>query len=296
VTGHTPLAALGLPAPEDSLAEEGFAHVLERTSIVPEVAVVLGSGLGDAVRADVESDREFVFSSLPGFPSSSVPGHAGRLVMGKLYGVPAAVFLGRIHLYEGHGIGSTTLIPRLATLLGANTLVLTNAAGGIGPGLRVGQLMLITDHINLLGANPLTGWRFPNGQPAFADLSAVYTPKLREMAEAAATEAGVDIASGVYAGLPGPSYETPAEIRYLRGIGADAVGMSTVPEAVAAAALRREVLAISCITNVAGAQDTHEDVLAAAAKAGPNLRAVLERVLSGLGKIEPEPKEERRGL
>src|SRR5207302_1554544 len=154
---------------------------------------------------------ELAFQSLPGFPPSSVPGHAGRLGLGELHGVPAAVFQGRIHFYEGHGIGSTTLIPRLAAALGAGTIVLTNASGGLDPGMRVGQLMLIQDHLNLLGANPLWGWRYPDGQPAFVDLSAVYSRRLFDLAARAALEAGIEVLQGVYAALSGPTFETPAE-------------------------------------------------------------------------------------
>jgi purine-nucleoside phosphorylase len=247
------------------------------------VALVLGSGLGDAVAEDVRAERELAYRELPGFPPSSVPGHAGRLVLGHLYGVPAAVFRGRVHYYEGRGIGATTLIPRVAAALGAHSLVLTNAAGGLDRSMRPGQLLLIEDHLNFLGVNPLTGWTFPGGTPAFVPLSAVYDPDLRALALEAAAEAGVGVLRGVYAALPGPSYETPAETRFLRSAGADAVGMSTVPEAVAARALGLRVLGISCITNVAGTEDTHEEVLAAARAAAAALRALLSRVIPRIG-------------
>ncbi len=273
----------GHPGPRDTFAEEGAALVRERSSISPTMAIVLGSGLGDAVADDVVPDREFSYHALPGFPPSSVTGHASRLVMGHLYGVPAAVFLGRVHLYEGHGMDATTLIPRLAAELGANTLVLTNAAGGLAPELKRGALMLIEDHLNFLGANPLFGWRYPGGQSAFVSLAATYDRELLAMAERAARDEGIDMARGVYAALPGPSYETPAETRFLAGAGAQAVGMSTVPEAVAAAALGLRVLAISCITNAAGADDTHDHVLAAAREATLRLRALMGRIVPQLG-------------
>jgi purine-nucleoside phosphorylase len=275
------------PSPGDNLPEEGAALIRERCDLVPAVALVLGSGLSAGVEADQTACHYFAYQGLPGFPPPSVPGHPGRLTLGELYGVPAAVFRGRIHLFEGHGVAAATLITRLAAALGARALILTNAAGGLGHGLRRGQLMVIGDHLNFQGVNPLAGWRRPDGTPAFVDLGHVYDPSLREQAESAAAAAGLDIATGVYAAVPGPTYETPAETRFLSMAGADAVGMSTVPEATAAAALGLRVLAVSCITNVAGAQDTHEDVLAAAAKAGPNLRAVLERVLPGLGRSNP---------
>jgi purine-nucleoside phosphorylase len=202
--------------------------------------------------------------------------------MGELYGVPVAVFRGRIHYYEGHGIAAATLIPRVAASLGARTLVLTNAAGGLDRSMRVGQLMLIEDHINLLGVNPLTGWTFSGGQPAFVDLSSVYDRDLRALAREGAAQAGIDVAHGVYVALPGPSYETKAETSFLRGAGADAVGMSTVPEAVAAIALGMKVLAISLISNVAGTESTHEDVLEAGRRAADDLRAILAFVVPRL--------------
>jgi purine-nucleoside phosphorylase len=270
------------PGPGDTTAEEGVALIRERCDLSPSVAVVLGSGLGDAVAGDLDGCHEFAYEGLPGFPSSRVPGHAGRLRLGDLYGVPAAAFMGRIHLYEGLGVGSATLIPRLAAGLGARILVLSNAAGGLAPALRPGQLMLIRDHLNFLGVNPLTGWRFQDGTPAFVHLSSVYDPELRSMAEDAAAEGGVDLGAGVYAALPGPSYETPAETRFLSQAGADAVGMSTVPEAVAGAALGLRVLGLSCITNAAGVESSHEDVLATARQGAEGLQAILRGVLPRL--------------
>jgi purine-nucleoside phosphorylase len=271
--------AVAMPGPGDTYAEEGVALIRERCDVVPAVAVVLGSGLGDAVSADVAVCHEFVFQALPGFPPATVPGHAGRLLLGSLYGVPAAVFQGRIHYYEGHGIAATTLIPRLCAALGARTLVLTNAAGGLDPTMRAGQLMLITDHINLLGVNPLFGWRWPDGSPAFVDLSGVYRESLRRLAAEAAEANEIDVRSGVYVGLSGPSYETPAETRFLVSAGGHAVGMSTVPEAAAAAALGLPVLGVSCVTNVAGTEASHEEVLATAKAASQDLRTILSNVL-----------------
>ena len=199
--------------------------------------------------------------------------------MGRLYDVPVAVFLGRIHYYEGHGIASTTLIPRLSAALGASVLVLTNASGGLNSALGVGRLMFLTDHLNFLGVNPLAGWRLADGGPAFVDLSAVYDRELLALAEAAAREQGVSVARGVYVALPGPSYETPAETGFLARAGGDAVGMSTVPEAVAGVAIGMRVLGISCVTNVAGSAATHQDVLASARAAASDLRKILARLL-----------------
>lgn len=275
-----------LPGPGDTHAEEIVALIRERSSIDPVVGVVLGSGLGDAVAGDVQTDHELSFEALPGFPPPTVPGHAGRLLLGSLYEAPAAVFLGRVHLYEGHGIASTTLIPQVCAALGARMLILTNAAGGLDEGMAVGQLMLIRDHINLLGVNPLSGWRFPDGTPAFVDLADVYDPGLLGIAEEVAAAEGLGVASGVYAAVPGPSYETPAEIEMLSRLGAQAVGMSTIPEAVAAAALGLSVLGISCITDVAGTELSHEEVLAAASKAAPDLRTILAGVIPRLGQSQ----------
>ena len=288
-----PVRARSLIGPGDLYPEEGAALVRERTDLIPDVAVVLGSGLGDAVAADVAAEHEFAFEGLPGFPPPSVPGHPGRMTLGELYGLTAAVFLGRVHYYEGHGVGSTTLISRLVTALGARTLILTNAAGGLDPAMRVGQLMLITDHLNAMGVNPLFGWKLPSGEPAFVDLSEVYDRRLLALARGAAEEAGIDVAQGVYAAVSGPSYETPAETAALRGMGADAVGMSTVPEAAAGAALGLSVLGISCITDVAGTELTHQEVLEAAAAAAPDLRAILEGVLRRMAKPDPERDQER---
>lgn len=273
----------GVPGPGDAWDEEGARLVRERTSLLPSVALVTGSGLGEAVLEDVGPHEGFAYGSLPGFPPPSVPGHQGRLLLGHLHGVPAAVFLGRVHYYEGHGVGATTLIPRLARALGARVLLLTNAAGALRPGLRAGQLMLVEDHLNFLGVNPLAGWRFPDGTPAFVDLSRVYDPELRALAQDAARRAGVELARGVYAAVPGPSYETPAERRFLASAGADAVGMSTVPEAVAGVALGMRVLAISCITNVVGEPTSHQEVLGAARGSGRLLRRLLSALLPALG-------------
>jgi len=267
------------PSPGGDEPERGAALVAGRTAVRPAVAIVLGSGLGVALEEDMETDAEFPFGELPGFPTASVPGHAGRLRIGTLYGVPVAAFFGRVHFYEGHGIAATTLIPRLAAAMGAHTIVLTNACGGLDPAMRVGQLMVISDHLNEMGVNPLFGWRLPDGAPAFVDISRVYDAALLEAARAAAEEAGIDVRVGVYAAVSGPSYETPAETTALARLGADAVGMSTVPEAVAAAALGLRVLGISCITDVAGTELTHEEVLAAATGAAPDLRAILRRAI-----------------
>ncbi len=267
--------------PPDDRSADAAAAVAQRSSILPAVAVVLGSGLGAALGPDaLRADATIAYADLPGFPRASVPGHAGRLTVGSLFGVSAAVFAGRVHFYEGHGMAAATLIPRLAAALGARILVLTNAAGGLESDMRPGDLMLLSDHINLMGANPLTGWRRGDGTPAFVDLTHVYDPGLRQAALAVAQREGVRLRTGVYAAFPGPSYETPAEHAMARTLGASAVGMSTVPEAVAAAALGLRTLAVSCVTNVAGEPTSHQEVLAAATAASANLARLLAGILA----------------
>jgi purine-nucleoside phosphorylase len=275
--------APALPGPGDTEAQEGVALIRERCDLVPDAALVLGSGLASSVGPELDPCHEFAFATLPGFPPPSVPGHAGKLAMGHLHGTPVAVFFGRIHYYEGHGIVAATLVSRLCAGLGARTMILTNAAGGLRPELEPGQLMLIRDHINFQGVNPLTGWRLPDGSPAFVDLSAVYPPGLREAAERSARAAGVHVGTGVYVGMSGPSYETPAEIRMLRTAGADLVGMSTVMEAIAACHLGAEVLGISMVSNpAAGLTDEpidHQAVLTATGASAAQVGALLSDLL-----------------
>jgi purine-nucleoside phosphorylase len=250
--------------PVEDRSAEAAAAIMERISTRPRVALVLGSGLGSAIGADaLESSADIPYADIPGFPPASVPGHAARVTIGRLFGVPAAVFSGRVHFYEGHGMAGPTLIPRLSEAIGARTLILTNAAGGLLPDMAPGDLMLLTDHLNLMGANPLTGWRFADGTPAFVDLTTVYDPRLRDVALEVARHEGIALRTGVYAAFSGPSYETPAEHAMARAVGASAVGMSTVPEAVAAVALGLATVAVSCITNVVGQPTSHEVVLAA---------------------------------
>lgn len=269
--------------PGGDRSDEAAALVGQRSSVRPLVAVVLGSGLGAAIGPDVLApDASFAYGDLPGFPPPAVPGHAARLTLGALFGVPAAVFAGRVHLYEGHGVAGPTLIPRLAHALGARLMVLTNAAGGLDPDMHAGDLMLLTDHVNLMGANPLTGWTFADGTPAFVDLTSVYDPALRARALAVADREGIGLRSGVYAAFSGPSYETPAEHAMARTLGANAVGMSTVPEAVAGVALGMRTLAISCITNVVGRPTSHEEVLAAGTGASAKLARLLAGILGAL--------------
>lgn len=260
------------------------AHELEMMAgdVRPRAIVVLGSGLG-AVVDSMDVSSEAPFSALPGFADSGVAGHEGRFVFGGMDGVPVMVMVGRIHLYEGHSAGKVTLPVRAARMLGCDVMVATNAAGGIAPGLRVGQTMMISDHINLMGANPLAGPNLDELGVRFPPMADAYSPRLRALARGEAAELGMDLAEGVYAGVLGPSYETAAEIRYLRTIGADAVGMSTVPEVIAARHAGMEVAAFSLIANVAGeTSDSHQAVLSAVEAGTPALAALLTAILARL--------------
>lgn len=276
---------VAVATPGDRFAEEGTDLVRRSSAVTPRLAAILGSGLGSAIGPDaLVADGQVAFRDLPGFPPSSVPGHSGRLVLGSLFDVPAAVFFGRVHFYEGHGMAGPTLLPRLAAALGASVLIVTNAAGGLDRSMHPGDLMLIRDHINHMGANPLLGWRFPDGTPAFVDLRDVYDADLRGAASVAATRAGVPLREGVYIAFSGPSYETPAETAAARSWGGDAVGMSTVPEAVAARALGLRTLGISCVTNLVGEPVTHHDVLEAGTRASASLAAILAELVPVIGK------------
>jgi purine-nucleoside phosphorylase len=264
--------------PGDALAEEGAAAVRAVTDVVPEAAIVMGSGLAKAV-AGMEEAREVPYEHLPGFPEPTVPGHAGALRVGTLGGVPTTAFLGRIHYYEGHTMSLVTLPVRLAAALGAGTLVVTAAVGGLDPSLEPGSLVVGVDHLNFLGENPLRGWRGPDGRPPFVDLSAAYDTALAEEAIAAADAIGLPVARGVYAAMSGPSYETPAEIAFLRRSGATVVGMSVVPEALAAAALGLRCVGLFCVTNQVGGRVTHAEVTEVAGAFAPRMGRLLERLL-----------------
>lgn len=216
----------------------------------PEVALVLGSGLG-ALGDRIEDAVSIAYGELPGMPTSAVVGHAGRFRSGHLSGKRVIAMQGRVHLYEGHGAEQVVFGVRLMLQLGARTLIISNAAGGIRADLAPGSLMLIEDHLNLTGHNPLCGRNDPALGVRFPDMSAAYDPALLACAQAVAARTGVQVSRGVYAGLLGPSYETPAEIRMLRTLGADAVGMSTVLEVIAARHMGARVLGVSCVTNPA---------------------------------------------
>jgi purine-nucleoside phosphorylase len=250
-----------------------------------KVGVVLGSGLGGLAGA-LEERRETPYASIPGWPASTAEGHAGKLVEGRIGSTEVVVLAGRAHLYEGYSAREVTFGIRELHQRGVRALVLTNAAGGINLKYQPGELVLISDHINLLGANPLTGPNDDSLGPRFPDMSEAYSREYRELARRAGAGLGLALAEGVYAAVPGPSYETPAEIRYLRAIGADLVGMSTVPETIAANHLGMKVLGISCVTNMAAGvlprRLDHAEVLATGARVQETLTALLHAVLPGL--------------
>jgi inosine/guanosine/xanthosine phosphorylase family protein len=231
------------------------------TDLVPRVGVVLGSGLGPALASDLEEEGSFAFTDLPGFPPTGVPGHAGRLVLGRLAGVAVAAFFGRVHFYEGHGLDVPALLPRLARALGAETMLLTAAVGGLEPGLAAGTVVVLTDHLNMMGTAPMRGWRYADGMPAFVGLHGAYDPALANLAIERAGAIGVRAAPGVYAAMSGPAYETPAEVAFLRQAGATVVGMSMVPEAVPARALEMRVLGLCSVTNAIGEPVEHDEVV-----------------------------------
>jgi len=251
----------GLPAPGDDLAEQAAAAVRALSDLEPRAGIVLGSGLGPALGDALEGSVSVSFTDLPGFPPSGVPGHAGKLVMGRLAGVPVAAFFGRVHFYEGHGMDVPALLPRLARELGADTMVLTAAVGGLVPGEAAGTVVILRDHVNMMGVAPLRGWRYPDGMPTFISATAIYDPALRDLAFERAGVLGVESSIGVYAAMSGPAYETPTELALLQQTGATVVGMSMVPEALPAAALEMRVLGLCSLTNAFGEHVEHEDVV-----------------------------------
>ena len=252
--------------------------IASKTSLRPKVAVVLGSGLG-AFADSLQAATVVPYTEIPGWPASTAIGHAGKLVIGTIDGVAVAALAGRAHLYEGYTAQQAVYSVRAFRALGVESLILTNAAGGIKAGFGPGTLVLLSDHINLLGQNPLSGPNDDSLGPRFPDMSEAYSKALRAIGKAAAAEIGLDLPEGVYAAVPGPSYETPAEIRYLRAVGADLVGMSTVPETIAANHMGMKVLGISCVTNhAAGVIDrklNHVEVL----EVGERMKGILIELL-----------------
>lgn len=266
-------------------AEEAAKFIRQRTRLEPRVGLVLGSGLG-AFADELAQATALSYADIPHFPRPTAEGHAGRLVIGHCGPAVVAALQGRVHYYEGHSIHDVVLPVRVLGRLGIRTLLLTNAAGGINLKLKECGLLVIRDHINLQGTNPLRGPNDDRFGPRFVDLTEAYAKRLAAVAREEARKLGMELFEGVYACLPGPNYETPAEIRYLRTIGADVVGMSTVPEVMAARHMGVEVLAVSCVTNMAaGILDkkiTHAEVLAAGERVRGQFTALLRAVLPRL--------------
>ena len=274
-----------VPADQPALIEALVAAVRTRTDLVPEVGIVLGSGLG-GLADDLEDPVAIAFADLPGWPAATAPGHAGRLLLGRLGGRVVVMLQGRFHLYEGNHPGLVVQPVLLFKALGASVVVLTNAAGGLDPSFGPGTLLVMSDHINLTGMNPLLGRNADALGERFPDLTDAWSPRLRQALRAAGEEVGVPLSEGIYVGLTGPNYETPAEVRMLAAMGGHAVGMSTVLECIAARWVGLEVCGVSLVTNAgagySGEPLTHEEVMEAGAEAGPRLAKVIRRFLVDL--------------
>jgi purine-nucleoside phosphorylase len=265
--------------------ESAAAFLRARTVRFPSTAIVLGSGLG-AFGDRLEQPMVVPYAEIPHWPPSKIVGHAGKLVVGSLAGRRVAVLSGRAHFYEGHPLTTVTFPARVLGRVGVNVLILTNAAGGINTSFTPGTLMVIDDHLNFMGSNPLVGANDDRFGPRFPDMTEVYSSRLRAIAHASADAAQIPVRHGVYVALHGPSYETPAEIRAFRTLGADAVGMSTVPEAIVARHMGLEVLGISCITNpAAGVLPVpldHNEVMEVARRVSGQFMALLEGIVGRL--------------
>jgi purine-nucleoside phosphorylase len=281
---------------EDRLYERvvgAAAAVRAYVAIAPEVGLILGSGLGsfaDGLAGATAID----YGDIPGFARSMVPGHSGRLVLGERAGARCVAMQGRVHMYEGHSAAEVAFPARVLIALGARVLIITNAAGGVNPAWPAGTLMVIRDHIDLLRDHALRGPNDDRLGPRFPDMSAAYAPELRALVKEAAGASGITVQEGIYAAMPGPTYETPAEIRMLQLLGADAVGMSTVPEVCVARHMGARVIGISCITNqaagISGHPVSHDEVTATAARVRTTFETLLEAILGGLvfdGELAP---------
>lgn len=258
-------------------------YLKNRTQTRPVTGIILGTGLG-SLAEEIGQSETVPYQGIPNFPAATVEGHSGNLIFGELCGLPVVVMQGRFHYYEGHTMQQVTFPIRVLKSLGIRQIFISNAAGGINPGFRTGDLMVIRDHINFFPDNPLRGPNLDEMGTRFPDMSAVYDPTLIDLAGQVAHELGITLRTGVYVGNPGPSFETPAEYTHYRIIGGDAIGMSTIPEVIVARHMELPVFAVSVITNVAVAghftENTHEDVQAVAGKAGRDLVLLLKGVLN----------------
>ena len=260
----------------------------DKTDFVPKVAIVLGSGLGDYAD-DIQVEYELSYSAIEGFPVSTVPGHAGKFIFGYVNEVPVVCMKGRVHFYEGYPISDVVLPIRLMKLMGAEILFLTNASGGVNANFNAGDFMLITDHIACFAPNPLIGANIEELGTRFPDMSEIYDKELAQIIRESAKEAGVPLQEGVYVQLTGPSFESPAEIRLLRTLGADAVGMSTVVEAIAANHCGMKICGISCVCNLAAGMTenplTHVEVQEAADKAAPMFKRLMTTAVTNFQNV-----------
>lgn len=263
-------------------------YVRTKTKMVPQAGVVLGSGLGSVVDA-VSVETTVPYAEIPGAKASTVIGHAGQMVFGRVGKLPVVILSGRMHFYEGYEMSEVMLLSRIVGRLGIKKMIVTNAAGGVNTSFKPGDLMLISDHINLMGVNPLRGPNLDDLGLRFPDMSDAYPEDLRKIAKDVAKKIGLKLQEGVYLALSGPTYETPAEIRAFRTLGADAVGMSTVPEAIVARHMGIEVLGISCITNMGAGllkkKLDHREVLAVGEQVKAGLMDVLGRIIQDAAKL-----------
>lgn len=264
---------------------EATEYIQNITDIKPEIALILGSGLG-AMAEKIENPVKIRYSDIPNFPVSTVVGHAGELIIGELEGKNVVAMQGRFHYYEGYSQSLTTMPVRVMKMLGAKTLIVTNAAGGANKDFNAGDLMIIKDHINLSGSNPLIGKNDDRIGPRFPDMSDAYNKEYRDLVKKSAEEEGIEVREGVYTFFSGPNYETPAEIRMVQVLGGDAVGMSTVPEVIAAAHCGMKVIGVSCITNMAaGISETklnHKEVIETTERVKVNFAKLISRVIKNL--------------
>lgn len=265
--------------------EAAKAYIQSRVSVEPRIGLILGSGLGELAN-EIENAVKIPYESIPHFPVSTVEGHAGQLVVGELKGKPVLAMQGRFHYYEGYSMQEVTFPVRVMKALGVRQLFVTNACGGMNPSFKPGDLMLIKDHLNLTGANPLIGANEPTLGPRFPDMSRAYTPELLALAKETASALGFEVQEGVYAGITGPNYMTPAELVMLRRLGADAVGMSTVPEAIVASHMAMQVIGISCVTDMAIGEEleplSHEQVIEVANRTKPKFISLVKEIVAKL--------------
>jgi purine-nucleoside phosphorylase len=265
--------------------EETCSFLAGKTSIRPRIGLILGSGLGE-LADQLEQPDSIDYGMIPHFPVSTVEGHAGKLVFGRLEGQPVVAMQGRFHYYEGYSMQEVTYPVRVMKALGVQMLLVTNACGGLNPSFQPGNLMIIRDHLNLTGSNPLIGPNEPSLGPRFPDMSRAYAPDLAELAKQTAAALGIEVREGVYAGISGPNYMTPAELKMLRLLGADAVGMSTVPEVIVASHAGLQMIGIACVTDMAIAETleplTHEQVIEVANRTKPKFIALVKGIVGRL--------------